>query len=170
VERWLADEPVSAWREPLPQRAGRWARRHRPAVTGTAAAALVGLIGLAAVAVVQSHSNRGLRAANAETSRALNAETESRNAATGALVQSEKARQRAEAVLSFLKDDVLATARPQGLEGGLGVKVTVREAVDAAEPKIAAAFRDQPIVEADVLDTLGTTYKYLVLCQTSNFG
>ena len=36
--------------------------------------------------------------------------------------------------------------------------VTVRKAVDAAEPKIARAFKDQPVVEADVRDTLGTTY------------
>src|SRR5262249_44360713 len=29
VERWLADEPVSAWAEPLPVRARRWVRKHR---------------------------------------------------------------------------------------------------------------------------------------------
>jgi serine/threonine-protein kinase len=28
VEHWLADEPVSAWREPLRLRAARWVRRH----------------------------------------------------------------------------------------------------------------------------------------------
>ena len=61
-------------------------------------------------------------------------------------------------MLSFLKDDVLAAARPEGQEGGLGMDVTVRKAVDAAEPKIAEAFKDQPVVEADVRDTLGTTY------------
>src|SRR5262249_47669648 len=75
--------------------------------------------------------------------------------------QSEEARQRAEAVLGFLKDDVLAAARPEGLEGGLGPDVTVRRAVDQAEPKIAARFHDQPIVEADVRDTLGASYYFL---------
>jgi Flp pilus assembly protein TadD/tRNA A-37 threonylcarbamoyl transferase component Bud32 len=44
VERWLADEPVSAWREPLRVRAGRWVRRHQTAVTATAAATLVALL------------------------------------------------------------------------------------------------------------------------------
>jgi tetratricopeptide (TPR) repeat protein/tRNA A-37 threonylcarbamoyl transferase component Bud32 len=157
VERWLADEPVSAWREPPPRRAGRWARRHRTAVVGAAAAALVGLIGLAAVAVVLTWSYRELKAASAETSRALKAETQ-------ALVQSEEARRRAEAVLGFLKEGVLAAARPEGQEGGLGVGATVRQAVDAAEPKIAGSFRDQPIVEADVRTTLGDTYLLLVDC------
>jgi serine/threonine-protein kinase len=33
IERWLADEPVAAWREPLGRRARRWMRRHRSAVT-----------------------------------------------------------------------------------------------------------------------------------------
>jgi hypothetical protein len=64
-------------------------------------------------------------------------------------------------VLGFLKEDVLAAARPEGQEGGLGTDVTVRKAVDQAEPKIVARFQDQPIIEADVRDTLGTTYLYL---------
>ena len=33
VERWMADEPVSAWPEPLSRRARRWARRNRTAFT-----------------------------------------------------------------------------------------------------------------------------------------
>ena len=33
IERWLADEPVSAWREPISVRAVRLARRHRKAIT-----------------------------------------------------------------------------------------------------------------------------------------
>jgi serine/threonine-protein kinase len=57
LESWMADEPVSAWREPRSRRARRWGRRHRTAVTGTTAALLAGLIGLAAVAVMQSQSN-----------------------------------------------------------------------------------------------------------------
>ena len=34
VERWAADEPVTAWREPLSRRARRWAKRNRTAVDG----------------------------------------------------------------------------------------------------------------------------------------
>ncbi len=33
VEHWLADEPVSAWREPVRRRLRRWGRRHRLLVT-----------------------------------------------------------------------------------------------------------------------------------------
>jgi serine/threonine-protein kinase len=44
VRRWLADEPVRAWREPLFMRAGRWVRRHKPAVAAMTAAVLVALL------------------------------------------------------------------------------------------------------------------------------
>ena len=33
VERWLADEPVSAYRDPPRERLRRWAKSHRPLVT-----------------------------------------------------------------------------------------------------------------------------------------
>jgi serine/threonine protein kinase/tetratricopeptide (TPR) repeat protein len=46
IEHWLADEPVSAWPEPLRLRVGRWARQHRPLVSGAAAALLVALLAL----------------------------------------------------------------------------------------------------------------------------
>lgn len=48
IEHWLADEPVAAYREPWPERAGRWARQHKPLVSGAAAALLVGLIAASA--------------------------------------------------------------------------------------------------------------------------
>jgi tetratricopeptide (TPR) repeat protein/tRNA A-37 threonylcarbamoyl transferase component Bud32 len=44
IERWMADEPVSAWREPLPRRARRWARQNWTAVTFVTAAVVVSLL------------------------------------------------------------------------------------------------------------------------------
>jgi serine/threonine-protein kinase len=64
IERWMADEPVSAWREPLSARARRWARHHRTAVTATAAALLVALAGMFSVLVVQARANSELRRSN----------------------------------------------------------------------------------------------------------
>jgi serine/threonine-protein kinase len=64
IERWLADEPMSAWHEPWTDRAARWARRHRSAVTGGAAALLVALLALGGILAMESQSNRRLRAAN----------------------------------------------------------------------------------------------------------
>jgi serine/threonine-protein kinase len=66
IERWLADEPVSAWREPLARRLGRWARRNRSLMMAGAAAVLVALAGLAAVLTVQTRAHLRLREANVE--------------------------------------------------------------------------------------------------------
>jgi serine/threonine-protein kinase len=70
VERWMADEPVSAYREPAARRARRWARRHRPLVTAAAATVLVALAGLGAVLTVQRQANVALTAKNADLDRA----------------------------------------------------------------------------------------------------
>ena len=56
VERWMADEPVSAWREPLSRRARRWARRNRTAVAAAAVALIAGMVGLTAILVVQTRA------------------------------------------------------------------------------------------------------------------
>jgi serine/threonine-protein kinase len=64
LERWLADEPVAAWREPRFVRARRWLGRHRTQVAAGVAAWAVALVGLTAVLVVQVESNRRLRTAN----------------------------------------------------------------------------------------------------------
>jgi serine/threonine-protein kinase len=46
IDRWLADEPVSAWREPVVARTRRWMRRHRTLTTAATAGVLVALISL----------------------------------------------------------------------------------------------------------------------------
>jgi hypothetical protein len=43
VQRWIAGEPVSAWREPWTLRTRRWMVKHRTLVTSAAAALVVGL-------------------------------------------------------------------------------------------------------------------------------
>ncbi len=68
IERWMADEPVTAWHEPLARRARRWAKRNRTAVTAAAVALLAGVVGLVAVLVVQTQ-------AKADIARALDRET-----------------------------------------------------------------------------------------------
>ena len=47
IERWMADEPVSAARESLFMRARRWARKHRTAVAAAAGLLVTSTIALA---------------------------------------------------------------------------------------------------------------------------
>ena len=62
VERWMADEPVTAYPEPWTRTLIRWLTRHRTGVTGVAAAVLAGVVGLAAVLAVQTRANSQLSA------------------------------------------------------------------------------------------------------------
>jgi serine/threonine-protein kinase len=75
LDRWLADEPVSAWREPLPARAGRWVRRHRSGVVGAAAASLVAIAGLTVGVLLLTAANererQARRAADIQKAEAL---------------------------------------------------------------------------------------------------
>jgi tetratricopeptide (TPR) repeat protein len=87
LERWMADESVSAWAEPWTRKLLRWLTRHRTGVTGAAAAVLAGVVGLSAVLAVQTR-------ANAQLSGALKRETKARldlAAANGELIRSKHA-------------------------------------------------------------------------------
>ena len=77
LERWMADEPVTAWREPATRRLARWLSRHRTGVIGGAAAVLAGVVALCAVLAVQS-------AANARLSASLQRETDAKLALAAA--------------------------------------------------------------------------------------
>jgi serine/threonine-protein kinase len=90
VEHWLADEPVSAWREPMAVRGRRWLKRHRVLVMAAATALLVGTLSLATATVLLSAVNDELRQANRR-------ETEARHQAETAQQREEKARRLAQA-------------------------------------------------------------------------
>jgi hypothetical protein len=69
VERWLADEPVTACREPLAQRLGRWARRHKPLVAGLLALLVTASVALSVGTALVRHE-QGV-AAQARAGRAV---------------------------------------------------------------------------------------------------
>ncbi len=70
---WTAGEPVSAWREPVPRRARRWARRHRTAMTAAAIGVLVALAASVIIALLQAQatSRERLLGANERAAKVL---------------------------------------------------------------------------------------------------
>ncbi len=52
IQRWLDDQPVTAWQEPWTVRAGRWVRQHPKTVTGVLAALAVGLVAAVLIGLV----------------------------------------------------------------------------------------------------------------------
>ncbi len=69
LERWLADEPVPAYREPLPARMARWSRRHRTLVAASALSLVTAVVLLAALVLAvrreQGRTDAALRMAEA---------------------------------------------------------------------------------------------------------
>jgi len=70
-------------------------------------------------------------------------------------------RKQAQTVLDFVQDQVFAAARPEGRPGGLGPEVTLRRALEAALPVVEQRFAKQPLVEARLRMTLGTSFWHL---------
>ena len=60
VTRWLDDRPVTAYRDPMSARAGRWMRRHRTLAISAAAVLMLSVLGLAGFASVLAGKNREL--------------------------------------------------------------------------------------------------------------
>ena len=71
----MADEPVSARPEPFAERARRWMRRRRTAVTAAAVALVVATVGLASVLAVQARANGDLKKANGQLTESVQRET-----------------------------------------------------------------------------------------------
>jgi tetratricopeptide (TPR) repeat protein/tRNA A-37 threonylcarbamoyl transferase component Bud32 len=130
--------PVSSW-----EKGWRWARR-RPAVAGLLLALLLVIVG----------SLVGL------TTLYLNSERQRKIA--------EHNEAGARAVTKFLEDNILAAARPKGLQGGAGPAVTLKETLDLAAAKIDDAFAGQPEREAAVRNTVGMTYWHLGEYEAAN--
>ncbi|HTU88894.1 MAG TPA: tetratricopeptide repeat protein [Gemmataceae bacterium] len=65
------------------------------------------------------------------------------------------------AVLEFIEKKILAAARPEGQAGGLGRDVTLRRALEAAQPLADQSFSAQPLIEARLRLTLATSFRNL---------
>jgi non-specific serine/threonine protein kinase/serine/threonine-protein kinase len=162
IERHLHDEPVEARQPSVLYRLRKFVRRNRVAVF------LISFVAITAVAVLFNHF-LGLLEVRRERDRALAAEAQARAAAEAEktakeaeILQRQQAQEnerRARAVLAFFQDKVLAAARGKDY-GGLGGDVTLLQAMAAAEPGMAAAFADQPLVEASIRRVMGRIYVF----------
>jgi serine/threonine protein kinase len=157
VERWAADEPVSAWREPLSGRTRRWTRRHRTAVAAAAVALLAGVVGLAALAGVQSRANRRLQNEKDQTARALTAESKAKRETQAALAESQASRKLAMAQARIATSRQLAalsaSERGRRLDRSLLLAVEAVRLGDTVEAResLFNALQDRPHL-ASLLD------------------
>src|SRR5262249_3554364 len=57
LEHWLADEPISVYREPISTRLTRWGRRHRTAAVAIGVLLVAAVLGLAAGMLLLGRAN-----------------------------------------------------------------------------------------------------------------
>ncbi len=80
VERWMADQPVTAYRDPWLTKARRWLRRHQTAATAAGLLTLIVVIGITSLSLISAARDReALKAKEADGYRreALHNEAES---------------------------------------------------------------------------------------------
>jgi WD40 repeat protein/tRNA A-37 threonylcarbamoyl transferase component Bud32 len=119
VQRWLADEPVAAYREGAAARLRRWGRRHKPAVAGLTALLATGLAALVLGAVLLQREQSRTAAARAQAAAdTANAEALARLALETRLYYQRIALAERELAASNLKRATeLLAACPEGLRG-----------------------------------------------------
>ena len=137
IRRFLADEPVQSFREPLAARVGRWMRRHRMLVNSVAVLLITVLAAATVGLVLLGRKNREIA-----------------DQRTAALI----AAQEVEAVNAFLTDDLLGQADPDA--NARDKRVTVEELLRRAAATIDgnAKLAGRPEVEATLRLTLGKTF------------
>jgi serine/threonine protein kinase len=150
VERWLADEPVLARREPWPDRAARWSRTHRPLVAGAAALLITATVALSVGNVLIRNEQRKTASqrnaaqdaaiqANLQADRAVHAEKATRRLLASSYADAARlASQRGawkDALMNY--DKALAT----GYEDSVGIRLAKIEAWSACDDQ-RAAFRE----------------------------
>jgi serine/threonine-protein kinase len=134
IERYLDGRPVLARQAALGYRAGKFIRRHQVAV-GFSAALLVLLVGFAIMMAIQAA--RIARERDRANQEAVTAEQ----------------------VTDFLVD-LFEVSDPSEARGNT---ITARELLDQGAEKIAGELKDQPEVQARLIDTMGQVYQKLGL-------
>ncbi len=150
LQRFVADEPIRARRISPGERLVRWGRRN-PAVAGLAGAVFLVLIAGMVVSTWQlARARRAESAALASVAaeKAANAAAQAREAET-------------RSVLEFVENKVFAAARPRGQAGGVAYDVTLRKAMESALPFVGKSFPNQPLIEARLRQTMGTSFLLL---------
>jgi hypothetical protein len=105
VKRWLADEPVAVYREPLGQRLARWLRRHRT-LAGVAAVVVLVVVPLTiGFSLLVAAKNQELSQTNRDLESALAREEEQRQLADQRRQQAERAADRARSVIELVASD-----------------------------------------------------------------
>ncbi|HEY7089949.1 MAG TPA: serine/threonine-protein kinase [Tepidisphaeraceae bacterium] len=140
IQNYMSQRPLRAGPESPGYRARKFLRRNKRAVAAATAMVALLLGGIAATTWQAVRATRAERSAHA------------------ALLEADRQRASVQAVNEFLTEDLLKAAEP---ERARGRQVTVLQALDAAAKAVDSKFKDHPLIEAAVRDSLASTYEGL---------
>lgn len=155
LRRYLVDQPIVARPATRMYQLRKFARRNKAlvaGVAGTIAALFIGMVTTTAMYLQAEQARRGA-AEQGEIARGMAA------AASAAKAAAEREARKATAVTEFLLQRMLRSADPR--EQGRDVRVV--DVLDRAAAEAAAAFAEEPEVEARVRLALSATYQGLGL-------
>lgn len=171
VSHYLKNEAVLACPPSATYRFRKFAQRNRLLVTSTSAVMLSLMIAIAGTTwgLIRAESARvEAVAAKTEAERLRSIDQQRAESEQEAHRQTRRERDRAVAAEAdtaafsrFLIEDVLASARPKGIQGGRGVDLTMAQALSFAEPRISEVFQDRWRAEAMTRHAIGVTWRQL---------
>lgn len=132
LRAYLENRVVQAYQTGAVAEARKWVRRNRPLAASLAGGLLALVGGLVASLILKAQSDEN---------------------ATRASRQGSIARE----VANFMNDDLLAAIRPDQE----GIDVTVREVLGIASSRLDGRFESEPMVEAELRETIGTSFHAL---------
>jgi len=183
IRRYLNDEPITARPPSTSYQLRKFAQRHKALVGGLAAVFVVLLLGIVAsrfqalrairaeqsALVQRDQANQARQVAAEERDRAVRAEQQANEARNQALTQQQRADKEsatAKAVNEFLRTDLLAQASAYNQASPTfkpDPDLKVRTALDRAAARVEGKFDKQPLVEASIRQTIGSSYMDLGL-------
>ena len=164
IDHYLADEPVSAFPEPVTVRARRWARKHQTLTVTSAAVLLVSAIGLGTISTIISGMNADLRHSNDQLAAANIRERDARTLAETNEKSARDQSQLALSTLTFVITDIQGGL--QGLPGSGEVRRRLLKTSLGKLQSVSTQFLTQAAVDrstwlalnemGDVILTFGT--------------
>lgn len=157
VNRYLQHEAVQAHPPSAAYRLRKFAGRHKGPVLAATLVLLALVVGVVGTTVEFFRAERQRQVAEQNELKAIAAAEAEKQERQRAQAREAEARE----LLQFVEEKIIAAARPEGQAGGLGREVTIRKALEVALPEIGRRFSDQPLIEARLCFTLGTSFANL---------
>ena len=178
LEKWLAGEPVSAYRENFQESSRRWAKKNRSAVTALASALIILAFGSLLIAINENKHNLALKIQRDEANTQRDIADNEHQKADIQRLEAERQKQEAdrqrkvaqanEQTAQFTTKfmvNLFQAADPVGFDGVVyrnskkQTELTVKEVLERGAEKVKTEFRGKPQIRAQILKSIGQSLR-----------